>query len=56
MISDHSEMTVSAKLILFCHLVFTPTIFSKALPEPQVESIPGLEGYLIPNLHIIFYG
>merc|ERR1712117_168592 len=40
---DHSDMTTSAKLILFCYLIFTPTIFSKALPEPQFFGSEGLE-------------
>merc|ERR1712223_299847 len=28
-------MNTSKKLIIFCYLIFTPAVFSKALPEPQ---------------------
>merc|ERR1711936_761963 len=29
------KMNTSKKLIIFCYLIFTPAVFSKALPEPQ---------------------
>merc|ERR1712019_240938 len=31
----HKTMNTSAKIIIFCYLIFSPTVFSMALPEPQ---------------------
>merc|ERR1711974_31369 len=32
----HKTMNTSAKIIIFCYLIFSPTVFSMALPEPQI--------------------
>merc|ERR1712088_822482 len=31
----HKTMNTSAKIIIFCYLILSPTVFSMALPEPQ---------------------
>merc|ERR1712210_262945 len=31
----HKTMNTSAKIILFCYLICSPTVFSMALPDPQ---------------------
>merc|ERR1711997_64237 len=31
----HKTMNTSAKIIIFCYLIFSPTVFSMALPDPQ---------------------
>merc|ERR1711953_69033 len=32
-------MNTSAKIIIFCYLIFSPTVFSMALPEPQFAGL-----------------
>merc|ERR1712020_594570 len=34
-LSLHKTMNTSAKIILFCYLICSPTVFSMALPDPQ---------------------
>merc|ERR1712025_381829 len=31
----HKTMNTSAKIIIFCYLIFSPTVFSAALPDLQ---------------------
>merc|ERR1711950_78975 len=33
----HKTMNTSAKVVIFCYLIFSPTVFSMALPEPQTH-------------------
>merc|ERR1712060_933525 len=33
----HKTMNTSAKIVIFCYLIFSPTVFSMALPEPQTH-------------------
>merc|ERR1711899_195553 len=35
----HKTMNTSAKIIIFCYLIFSPTVFSMALPEPQFAGL-----------------
>merc|ERR1712232_1403814 len=33
----HKTMNTSAKIVIFCYLIASPTVFSMALPEPQTH-------------------
>merc|ERR1739848_133589 len=40
----HKTMNTSTKIIIFCYLIFSPTVFSMALPDPQAfDPIDGLQ-------------